>query len=196
MIGYLNGTIIEVRPPELLLNVAGVGYEISLPLTSFLQLGDKGSVAELFIHTQVREDAISLYGFSDLMQRSLFRKLLKVNGIGAKMAIAILSSMNPEEFIHCIETQNITLLTKLPGIGNKTAQRLLLDLKGQIDLDSIGTSAASHSSSHTAQITEQAVQALLSLGYKSAEAEQLIKQVDTTGLEVSQVVRKALSLSR
>ncbi len=131
MIGHLTGRLVEKHPPEILLDVQGVGYELLLPMTSFYQLPDIGQQTALFTHLVVREDAHLLFGFSQKTDRTLFRELIKTNGVGPKLALAILSAMSVEEFAYAIEREELSKLVKIPGVGKKTAERLLVELKGK-----------------------------------------------------------------
>ena len=131
MIGFLSGNILRKQPPWLLLNVAGVGYELEVPMTTFYDLPEVGEPVDLHTHLVVREDAQLLYAFSQINQRELFRNLLKVNGIGPRVALAILSTMNAEEFQGCVLAEDTAALTRVPGIGKKTAERLLIEMRDQ-----------------------------------------------------------------
>ena len=189
MIGRLRGTIIAKQPPLLVLDVNGVGYDISAPMSTFGSLPKIGEQATLHIHTLVREDDISLYGFKNEEDRKLFRALLKVNGIGAKMAISILSSMTSQEFIQNIQQQNVSYLTRIPGIGKKTAERLLIETRDRISKWTSETSTCNNTQKLAGQ---EAIDALLSLGYKNKEAESAIQRVYDPGHDVEQLVRLAL----
>ena len=131
MIGRLTGTLIEKQPPEILLDVQGVGYELLLPMTSFYNLPETGQQTTLFTHLVVREDAHLLFGFAHKNDRTLFRELIKTNGVGPKLALAILSAMSVEEFVYAVEREELSKLVKIPGVGKKTAERLLVELKGK-----------------------------------------------------------------
>ena len=131
MIGHLTGILMEKQPPEILLDVQGVGYELLLPMTSFYNLPEVGKQTSLFTHLVVREDAHLLFGFSQKTDRTLFRELIKTNGVGPKLALAILSAMSVDEFAYAIEREELSRLVKIPGIGKKTAERLLVELKGK-----------------------------------------------------------------
>ena len=132
MIGRLQGVIVEKQAPELLLDVKGVGYEILAPISTFAMLGAIGSPATLYTHLSIREDAHQLYGFSDKNQRTLFRTLIKVSGVGPKMALAILSGMDAKAFAICVHNEDIAALTKLPGVGKKTAERLIVEMRDRL----------------------------------------------------------------
>lgn len=199
MIGHLKGQIIHKNPPEILLQTGGVGYEVVLPLTCFGDIDETKNDVQIYIHTLVREDALQLYGFTSLNQRTLFRELIKVNGIGAKMGITILSSMSVEEFYHCVHTKDNLALTKLPGVGKKTAERLLLDMYDRLqNLNHHANLSPSNQSAHQKEpnTTQQAVSALVSLGYKSHEAEKLLQSLVHKDLSVSELIREALKIAR
>ena len=199
MIGWLQGQVVEKQQPgKIILNVNGVGYDVETSLQSFFQLENLSDIISLHIHTVVREDALLLYGFLDIKERSLFRELIKVNGIGPKAAINILSSVSPQEFIQAIEQQNAILLTKLPGIGKKTAERLVIEMKDRIsNLFTDIPLAATDSNTATKPLAndqDEAISALLALGYKAQEASRAVKQVNDGSLNCEQMIRQALSL--
>lgn len=199
MIGRLRGNILEKTPPRLVVDVQGVGYELDASMTTHYALPATGQVVELFTHMVVREDAQLLYGFATQSERRLFRLLLSVNGVGAKVALSILSGMTPDEFLACVATQDIARLTKVPGIGKKTAERLVFDLKDKVessgDLFGPGNGSASEPSSGTAKA--QAEDALMALGYKQAEAAKLLEKTATPEQSVEEMIRGALrSISR
>ncbi|RMG50454.1 MAG: Holliday junction branch migration protein RuvA, partial [Gammaproteobacteria bacterium] len=133
MIGRLRGELVYKQPPALMVEVGGVGYELEAPMSTCFALPEVGQPVTLWTHLQVREDAHTLYAFSDLSQRSLFRALLKVSGVGARMALAILSGMTPEEFHRCVAEGNVKALTRLPGIGKKTAERLVVEMRDRLE---------------------------------------------------------------
>ena len=133
MIGRLSGVLLEKQAPDLLIDVNGVGYEVQAPLSSFLDIGQVGSNITLLTHFVVREDAKLLYGFSDKMQRTMFRTLIKVSGVGPKLALGILSSMDADTFARCIQNHEVTALTKLPGVGKKTAERLIVEMQDRLN---------------------------------------------------------------
>ncbi|HVT62475.1 MAG TPA: Holliday junction branch migration protein RuvA [Legionellaceae bacterium] len=197
MIGWLQGQIIDKsQPGKIVLNVNGVGYDLETSLSTFFHIESIKGMVSLHVHTVVREDALLLYGFAQPEERALFRTLIKVNGIGPKSAIAILSSISPEEFIQCIQQQNASLLTKLPGIGKKTAERLLVELKDSM------LQFSGHLISNTILSTpitpqDEAISALEALGYKHQEASALIHKIDDGQHSCEQLIRMALqSLSR
>ena len=194
MIGRLSGTLIESQPPHLLLDVAGVGYEIEAPLSTFYSLASVGSAIVLHTHLHVREDAQVLYGFATLAERSLFRTLIKVSGVGAKMALAILSGMSVEAFHQCVLANDATTLTKLPGIGRKTAERLLIEMRDKVDASIAGSSVGlpGDVTPSAQNPVNDAVAALISLGYKPQEASRLISRVEGEADSSQELIRLAL----
>ncbi len=194
MIGWLSGKVADRHQPgKLVVDVNGVGYDVETSLPTFFQVETQTGAIELHIHTVVREDALLLYGFIDRQERALFRALIKVNGVGPKMAIAILSSISPNEFIQCIDQQNTTLLTKLPGIGKKTAERLVVEMKDSIQQlpyaeKSNGSIAANMSQQ------DEAISALEALGYKRQEATKVVNKMDDGQMTCEQLIRQALQI--
>ncbi|MDU8924054.1 Holliday junction branch migration protein RuvA [Pasteurellaceae bacterium LIM206] len=199
MIGRLTGIILEKQPPEILLDVQGVGYELLLPMTSFYNLPEVGQTATLFTHLVVREDAHLLFGFGQKTDRSLFRELIKTNGVGPKLALAILSAMSVEQFAYAIEREELSKLVKIPGVGKKTAERLLVELKGKFKntqanffVESTHLSAVATMTDNLDNPSSEAVAALVALGYKPVEAEKMVKKVAKPGLFSEQLIREAL----
>jgi len=196
MIGRINGKIIEKQPPQLLVDVQGVGYEIASPMSTFYQLPNLGEVVTLHTHMVVREDAQLLYGFASLAERSLFRILIKISGVGPKLALTILSGMNANEFIVCVQDNDAAALVRLPGVGKKTAERLIVELRDKLkdqDVDmssavTVGVESAPASSSPVAD----AVSALITLGYKATEASRMVRAVETTDLQTEEIIRLSL----
>jgi holliday junction DNA helicase RuvA len=198
VIGRLRGTIIEKQPPKALIEVGGVGYDVFLPMTCFYELPENGQEVILLTHFSVREDAQILYGFNEEQERELFRELIKVNGVGPKLALAILSGMSAAQFISAVEQGEIKTLVKLPGVGNKTAQRLIVEMKDRLkrfgeqtssvssvaDIDSVQKSAN--------QIESEAVSALIALGYKPQEASRIINKVINPDMDCETLIREAL----
>ena len=197
MIGRLRGSIVYKKAPELMLEVSGVGYELLASVTTFADLPEVDQQAVLFTHFVVREDSQTLYAFSTLSERSLFRTLLKVNGVGPKMALAIVSGMTVNEFAQRIHAGDITGLTKLPGVGKKTAERLIIEMRDRL-VDVIQTTTGD---SNTATLPlsvnheEEAVTALLALGYKPAQASKMVSAVADVSLSVEEIIRQALKAS-
>ena len=194
MIGWLNGQIVDKHQPgKLVLDVNGVGYDVETSLNTFFQLESNNKTIGLHIHTVVREDALLLYGFLDKEERSLFRALIKVNGVGPKLAMAVLSSISPNEFIQCIKQENSVLLTKLPGIGKKTAERLVVEMR-----DSIKQFSGENSSHMPKQMLmrsqDEAASALEALGYKASEALKVVNKIDDGDKSCEQLIREALQI--
>ncbi|EHK89494.1 Holliday junction branch migration protein RuvA [Aggregatibacter actinomycetemcomitans] len=200
MIGHLTGILMEKQPPEILLDVQGIGYELLLPMTSFYNLPEVGKQTSLFTHLVVREDAHLLFGFAQKADRTLFRELIKTNGVGPKLALAILSAMSVDEFAYAIEREELSRLVKIPGIGKKTAERLLVELKGKfkevktngffVQADHLPRFSAEISA--TVEPSNEAVAALVALGYKPLDAEKMVKKVSKPELSSEQLIREAL----
>ncbi|CAD9194048.1 Holliday junction ATP-dependent DNA helicase ruvA [Acinetobacter bohemicus ANC 3994] len=195
MIGCLIGEVFALEAPTVLLNVNGVGYEVDTPLSTFCQL-QKGQKVTLWTHLTVREDAQLLYGFLDAQEKTIFRTLLKVNGVGPKMALGILSTLSIDLLIHTVENEDINTLIKVPGVGRKTAERLMIELRDRFKTLASGSTAVN---STTTQIqfnsnspVAEAEAALQSLGYKPAEAQKLINAVKADFTEASDIIRAAL----
>ncbi len=189
MIGFLRGTLAAKRPPWLTLDVAGVGYELEAPMSTFYQLPDVGSPATLVTHLLVRDDAHVLYGFSSEPERELFRSLLKVSGIGARIALGVLSGISVEGFWRCVRDRDVASLTRVPGVGRKTAERLLVEMADRMPegLDA-GTAAAGGAMGSEGE----AHGALLALGYKPAEAARMLQDLDASQLSTEDLIREAL----
>ena len=194
MIGLLRGRLLSRKPPTLLLDVQGVGYEVDAPLTTFYELPEVGTEVTLYTHLAVREDAHTLYGFLKSGDRSLFRMLLRVNGVGARLALAILSGMETSRFISCVQEGDSAALVRLPGIGKKTAERLIIELRDRLESGQGGVSAAGGEPSAVAAASpvEDAVSALVGLGYKPQEASRMVRAIDTAELSSGEIIRRAL----
>ncbi|MBD1227569.1 Holliday junction branch migration protein RuvA [Xenorhabdus griffiniae] len=201
MIGRLRGTVLEKQPPLVLLETHGVGYEVHMPMTCFYELPEIGQEAILFTQFIVREDAQLLYGFNDKQERALFRELIKVNGVGPKLALAILSGMSAQQFVTAIEQEAITSLVKLPGVGKKTAERLVVEMKDRFkglngDLfnqsSDVNLPAVSKQVNSVAEIEAEAAAALVSLGYKPQEASRMVSKVAKPGADCETLIREAL----
>ena len=198
MIGRLRGEIVIKQPPMLLLDVNGVGYELEAPISTFSSLPEVGAQATLFTHLVVREDAHILFGFANESERLLFRTLLKVNGVGAKMALGILSGMTADEFSLCVQTEDTSALVRLPGIGKKTAERLIIEMRDKLDkLDlplapqAVPARQSPADAVQTSPVAD-AVSALVALGYKPNEASRMVRAIDTTDMESDEIIRTAL----
>jgi len=192
MIGLLRGKILDKQPPQLLLDVNGVGYEVDAPMTTFYDLPDVGAEVMLFTHLAVREDAHTLYGFAKRTDRDLFRKLLKVNGVGARLALTILSGMETRIFITCVQAGDASALVKLPGIGKKTAERLIIELRDRLELAADAVAAAATAPAIAASPVEDAVSALVGLGYKPQDASRMVRSLETANLSSEEIIRSAL----
>ena len=192
MIGLLRGKILGKQPPRLLLEVQGVGYEVDAPMTTFYDLPEIGTEVTLFTHLAVREDAHTLYGFVTLTDRDLFRSLLKVNGVGARLALGILSSMNAHTFIACVQGGDTSALVKLPGIGKKTAERLIIELRDRLDAVAPATAVPGVPVVTASSPVDEAVSALVGLGYKTQEASNMVRVIDTTDMSSEDIIRSAL----
>ncbi|MGP3118772.1 Holliday junction branch migration protein RuvA [Serratia nevei] len=200
MIGRLRGNILEKQPPLVLLEANGVGYEVHMPMTCFYELPELGQEAIVFTHFVVREDAQLLYGFNDKQERALFRELIKVNGVGPKLALAILSGMSAQQFVSAVEREEITALVKLPGVGKKTAERLVVEMKDRFkglngDLFNSSSEISLPSATDKALDVDaeaEAVSALVALGYKPQEASRMVSKIAKPGADCETLIRDAL----
>ena len=196
MIGRLSGRIAEKQAPELLIDVNGVGYELQAPLSSFVAIGKIGDPVVLYTHLAVREDAHQLYGFSDKAQRTMFRTLIKVSGVGPKLALGILSSMDADTFARCIQNQEVKALTGLPGVGKKTAERLIVEMQDR--LKEWHTPAPLWQAVDQAEADErnsmiaEAESALVALGYKPTEASKMLSKIPQDMDSSEDMIRHAL----
>lgn len=195
MIGFLRGKLVHKSPPLLVLDVQGVGYEMEAPMTTFYQLPLIGAEITLHTHLVVREDAHSLFGFAAESERSLFRMLIKVNGVGPKLALTILSGQSAEEFFRCIQNNDTQALVRLPGVGKKTAERLIIEMRDK--LPDSGDAVAPANTSHTAPAAvnnpkQEAVSALCSLGYKPIDANKMVQAINMEGKSCEEIIRLAL----
>jgi Holliday junction DNA helicase RuvA len=199
MISCLWGTLVEKKPPELLINVNDVGYEVFAPMSTFYQLPTLNETVQLYTHLVVREDALTLYGFYTPAERTLFRTLIKVNGVGPKLALTILSGMALDEFIQCIQGDNVKKLSSIPGIGPKTAKRLIVEirdilLKSELMLPT--TTSDDRKQDSTLSFSNQAMQdalgGLISLGYKSTQAKQVLQMIYQPDMTSENLIRLAL----
>ena len=189
MIGRLSGTLIEKNPPQILLDVQGVAYEVDVPMSTFYNLPDLGRPLALFTHLVVREDAHLLFGFASESERRTFRQLVKISGIGARTALSVLSGLSVAELVQTVTLQETGRLTKIPGIGKKTAERLLLELKDKLGAD-LGTVVGVN---RTPAPTSDVLHALLALGYSDKEAVHAVKQLPE-GVAVADGIRQALKM--
>lgn len=197
MIGRLRGVIIEKQAPDLVLDVQGVGYEIAAPMSTFCSLPAINEEVSLFTHLVVREDAQLLYGFATTRERLLFRSLLKVNGVGAKLALTILSGSDVDDFARSVQEGDAASLTRLPGVGKKTAERLIIEMRDRLKEVSgaMGLKPVVSVAAGLAGAKDDAVEALVALGYKPAEADKMIRSIDVNGLSTEQLIRQALQRS-
>ena len=189
MIGFLRGTLLTKRPPLLTIDVGGVGYELEAPMSTFYRLPDAGQPLSLVTHLVVREDVHSLYGFFTEAERTLFRTLLKISGVGPRIALGVLSGMSVEGFYQCVRDKDLVGLTKVPGIGRKTADRLVLEMADRLP-ESLGADAAALPARSPAE--GEASGALLALGYKPGEIVRMLKDLDGGRLSTEEMIREAL----
>jgi Holliday junction DNA helicase RuvA len=196
MIGRLRGEIVYKRPPGLMLDVGGVGYELEAPMSTFYALPDTGTRVTLLTHLAIRDDAHVLYGFAKEAERELFRALLKVSGVGARLALAILSGMSADQFGRCVQAGDTASLTRLPGIGKRTAERLVVEMRDRLDHLDLGQGAtlapAPTASPRDETPVGEAVSALVALGYRPTEAQRMIRAVQADGLASEELIRAAL----
>ncbi|MFC1664578.1 Holliday junction branch migration protein RuvA [Pseudomonadota bacterium] len=194
MIGFLRGDLALKQPPLLILDVQGVGYELEAPMSAFYELPEVGQKVILYTHFVVREDAQLLYAFTRVGQRDLFRNLLKVNGVGPRVALAILSGLSAEEFAACIYSEDVDQITRIPGIGRKTAQRLIVEMKDKLEnsqnLSSIEGVSPTPTTASSAAV--DAISALINLGYKSTDATRAVRAIKGESLSSEDLIRLAL----
>ena len=191
MIGSLRGRLIQKQAPQIVVECAGVGYEVEMPMSTCLDLPEAGSDLFLYTHLVVREDAQILYGFTTTDDRLLFRTLLKVNRVGAKMALGVLSAMTANDFRRCVEYEDTTTLSKIPGVGKKTAERLIIEMRDRID-KALPATAGAKPTSTEANARSEAFEALVSLGYKPNEVNKLIGKLDSDTMSAEDIIRQAL----
>ncbi len=202
MIGRLNGLLVEKQPPEILIEVSGVGYEVQMPMTCFYDLPAVGEQAIIYTHFVVREDAQLLFGFNNKTERALFRELLKANGVGPKLGLAILSGMSAQQFVSCVNNEDATTLVKLPGVGKKTAERLVLEMKDRLknwgnDLftpfsDNAVIEPSCDDTLVVNNAADDAVSALEALGYKLPQAQKAVKAVNKPNMTTEVLIKEAL----
>ena len=196
MIGRIRGILLVKQAPQLLIDVNGIGYEVSAPMSTFYNLPELDESITLHTHLVVREDAHTLYGFATENERAMFRALIKVNGVGAKLALTILSGISAEDFIVCVMDSDTAGLTRLPGVGKKTAERLIVEMRDK--LKDWGVSTPDASSDKPATLVQpvdavaDAVSALIALGYKPPEASKMVRVVDAKDLPSEEIIRQAL----
>lgn len=198
MIGLIRGIILEKQPPQLLVDVHGIGYEIDAPMSTFYRLPEIGQEVTLLTHFVVREDAQHLYGFFSQEERLLFRTLLKVNGVGPKLGLTILSSISSDEFVQCVVHNDTASLVRLPGVGKKTAERLIIEMRDKLASWQQSSPVELNLLQPTAErgarnaIVQDAISALIALGYKPQEASRAVAKVDDGALNSEEIIRKAL----
>jgi len=193
VIGYLRGVLLDKRPPTLVLDVHGVGYELDAPMTTFYELPATGEDVTVHTHMVVREDAQMLFAFSDVSQRDVFRSLLKISGVGPRVALAILSTLSTRDFFDAVSANDVARLTRVPGIGRKTAERLMVEMRDRV-LSQIEASgqAPPVTVERRDNPAEDAVSALMALGYKAPEASRAVRDIDAEGLSSEDLIRQAL----
>src|SRR3982751_886862 len=203
MIAFLSGKLLDKQANTVIIDVGGVGYEVSIPLSTFFELGDAGTDVQLRIYTHVREDAIQLFGFKTVRERDLYLKLISVQGIGAKSGITMLSGMNAEEIVTAIRTDNLARLTSIPGVGRKTAERLVIELRDKLNEFTAQSALERAASGTSAQmeapadaVYDDALSALVNLGYQRNAAEKALKQATQDGTEASvqKLLRRGLQI--
>ncbi|WP_040728384.1 Holliday junction branch migration protein RuvA [Thiomicrorhabdus sp. Kp2] len=205
MIGLLRGQLVQKLPPMLLLDVNGVGYEIEAPMSTFYQLEKKEGDITILTHMHVREDAMLLFGFATESERVLFKTLIKVNGVGAKMALGILSAMSVNEFCTYVDNGDISALTRIPGVGKKTAERLQIEMRDRLkpivesgvldyqpQITSSGAQTAIPTTGFANSIKQSASEALIALGYKNTQAEKMVAGAFEEGLTLEALIKRAL----
>jgi Holliday junction DNA helicase RuvA len=208
MIGRLRGILVEKISPEILIECAGVGYEVTMPMTSIYALPELEQQATVYTHFVVREDAQLLYGFANKVERKLFRLLIKVNGVGPKLALAILSNMSADQFVSCVRHDDVNAIVKIPGVGKKTAERLLIEMRDRLkdwQSQQINSAASGDDvmpeqlstdlNNETTFISDNkgdAINALVSLGYKQVQADKAVKAVYNRGMSSEDIIRDAL----
>ena len=201
MIGRLRGTLAEKQPPHLILDVNGLGYELEVPMTTLYRLPSVGEPVTLHTHLVVREDAQLLYGFYEKRERELFRELIRLNGVGPKLALALMSGLDVDELVRCVQAQDTSALVKIPGVGKKTAERLLVELKDRFKawettpsmFELVPTGPNGTKPGVPVNTAENdAVSALISLGYKPQEASRAVAAIDGKGLSSEELIRRSL----
>ncbi len=202
MIGRLRGLLLEKTAPDVLIECNGVGYEVTMPMTSIYTLPELDKEAVVYIHFVVREDAQLLYGFANKVERKLFRLLIKVNGVGPKLGLAILSSMSADQFVSCVKHDDVSTIVKIPGVGKKTAERLLIEMRDrlkdwQVDAKSVITDnllIPNDYDENTFVNDEKgdAINALISLGYNQSQADKAVKAIFEKGMKSEDLIRNAL----
>lgn len=191
MIGSVRGTLTSKHAPTVIVEAGGIGYEVDTPMSTFLELPENGADVFLYTHLLVREDAQTLYGFSTPDEKQLFRTLLKVSGVGAKMGLAILSAMSASEFERCVQIEDTAMLVKIPGVGKKTAERLIIEMRDKLGSIAIQAPVAG-SRVVESNPRSEAIDALVTLGYKPAEVRRLLGEMDLEDQSAEDIIRLAL----
>jgi Holliday junction DNA helicase RuvA len=191
VIAYLRGTVLEKSPSRLIINVGGVGYDVQVPLSTFYGVGEPGTEATLRVHTHVREDVIALYGFATALEQQLFEKLIAISGIGPKLALAVLSGIEPADLIRAVRVQDVARLTAIPGVGKKTAERIGLELKDRLPSTLQSNESAAAPASED-QLRADLLSALLNLGYQRGPAEKAIEKTAKPDVGFEQALRDVL----
>ena len=201
MIGRLTGLLAAKKAPQILIECQGVGYEADVSMTTYYQLPEPGESVSIWTHLLIKDDSHTLIGFSSEQERKLFRQLIRVNGVGPKMALTILSGINDHEFAICVTQNDVATLTRLPGVGKKTAERLIIEMRDKVD-DLVSATTSARSSARVASapgsFRSEAVEALQALGYKPQDAEQMVKQTEAAHADIesaSALIRRALQSS-
>jgi holliday junction DNA helicase RuvA len=197
MIGLIRGIILEKQPPQVLIDVHGIGYELDAPMSTFYQLPELGQEVRLLTHFVVREDAQHLYGFYTAAERLLFRTLLKVNGVGPRLALTILSSIAVDDFVSCVLNNDSASLVRLPGVGKKTAERLIIEMRDKLAdwyqaAPQSGAALSKEAPSGRHQVLQDAISALIALGYKAQEANRMVTKTDDGKASSEELIRFAL----
>ena len=190
MIGSLRGKILEIQAPDILIEVNGIGYEVAMPMTSIYELPSVGSEAFIYTHLSVREDAHSLYGFTTKEAKLLYRELVKINGVGPKLALAVLSAYTPDQFVMAIKKENLAQIVKIPGVGKKTAERIVLELSNSFD--TLPLLEPDFGFTPKTQVLDEAIDVLVSMGLVRFEATRVVKDVATPSDTTEDIIKKAL----
>ncbi|MFQ5634193.1 MAG: Holliday junction branch migration protein RuvA [Gammaproteobacteria bacterium] len=193
MIGFIRGQLLRKEPPWVLIDVGGVGYEIEAPMSTIFRLPDVGAEVQLYTHLVIRDDQQALFGFHSDEERRLFRGLIRISGVGAKLALTILSGISVDGFLQCVRTEDKATLVRLPGIGRKTAERLILDMRDRIDGAAAGLNGGAPAApGEPAAARADAFNALVGLGYKPAEVQKMLERVETDGMQTEDILRSVL----
>lgn len=192
MIGRISGTLIEKRPPQLIIDCHGVGYEVEAPMTTIWALPEINQSVSLYTHLAIRDDAHLLYGFATETERAMFRNLLKVNGVGTRMALVILSGMDADAFAECVQAGDTARLTALPGVGKKTAERLIVEMRDRVSVSDNKGAAPGAPQHRAADAAADAISGLIALGYKPQDASKFVHAIETDGMSSEDIIRDVL----